>query len=225
MPKLKLFLDDLEDAPEALREHYTENPEGGFMLTFEDKLVPERKLTALQTKLDKMKDYVSPDVVTDLQTQLDAAKNEGDVETKVANRVKELQSEWATKETELTGKLSTYESQISQAAIKQALTEAASRAGVKATAIEDVLLRGNQTFKYVDGNLKAFNGAEERFHKGTEAYTPEHFMGELKKNATHLFEENVGGGAIGSIKAKPAASQQRPMSALERIQSGLASGQ
>lgn len=222
---VKIFIDSLDDAPEALRDLYVENPEGGFKLPVEEKLVPQRSLDRLQKKLDDMKDYVAPDVVTDLTTQLEAAKNEGDVDTKVANRVKELQSEWTQKETELTGKLSTYESQISQAAIKQALTEAATKAGVKATAIEDVMLRGNQVFKYVDGNLKAFNGAEERFHKGTEAYTPEHFMGELKKNATHLFEENVGGGAIGSIKAKPAASQQRPMSALERIQSGLASGQ
>lgn len=220
---ISLFIDDLDDAPDALKTLYVENPEGGFMLPIAEKLVPERKLTALQKKLDAKDDFVSLDDHQKVLDALELAKtSDDDVETKVSNRVKELQSDWETEKNGLTEKLTSYETKVSQSAIQNALTEAATKAGVRTTAIEDVLLRGGTVFKYVDGNVKAFDTkGEEKFHKGTETYTPSHWVADLKTSATHLFEENVGGGAVGGIKAKPNTSGQKTTSALDMISQGL----
>lgn len=223
MSTIKIFIDDLDDAPEALRSLYVENAEGGFKLPIEEKLVPEDKLTRVQKKLDAMKDYVKPDVLQKVKDEFEAYKADTDVDGKVTARIKELQTEWEAEKNDLTGKVSQYENQISQATIKDALTKAATAAGVKQSAIEDVLLRGNTVFKVVEGNLKAFNGAEERFHKGTEAYSPEHFMKELKTSAGHLFEESVGGGALGSVKVKP-TTQSAPSNPHDMIAQGLKQG-
>lgn len=224
---IKLFVDSLDDVNESLHSEYVENPEGGFMLSFEEKLVPERRLTALQTKLESYKSWKKPEEYTALETQLSEYEKkvqelsaDTDIESKVSTRVGELKNEWETEKSTLMEQLNQYRSKEERSILKDAVTSAATKLGVRSSAIEDVLLRSSNVFKVVEGKLKAFDAdGNEKFFKGDKEYTPESWLSEIKPSATHLFEESVGGGAVGGIKSKPTIN--KAASPRDLIQQGI----
>ena len=224
---IKLFVDSLDDVNESLRDEYVENPQGGFMLTFEEKLVPERRLTDLQKKIEQYKTWKKPEEYSNLEKQLqenlkkiEELSADTDVESKVSSRVGELKAEWETEKTSLLEKINHYQVKEERSILRDAVTNAATKLGVRSSAIEDVLLRSSNVFKVVDGKLKAFdNEGNEKFFKGDKEYTPESWLNEIKPVASHLFEDTVGGGAIGGTKPRP--THHKATSARDLIQQGL----
>lgn len=218
---IKLFVDSLDDVSEALKAEYISNPEGGYMLSFDEKLVPERKLTKLQADLDKKKDWVDPTVHSALQTKYDTDIANTDVEAKVSDRVKELKSEWENEKTELTKTVDTYKSKEERAILREAIQTAATKTGVRAAALEDVMNRSGSVFKVVEGKVKAFDDqGNEKFYKGDKEYTPDLWLNDIKPQAGFLFEESVGGGAQGSLRTRPSNAGAKK-TALDNFAAGL----
>lgn len=208
MTHLKINVDSLDTVPEAVRSFYKESDDGGFTLQIADPLIHQNKYDSLKKKFDARQDWVAPTALNELQSKYDAlSKSVGNVDELVTNRVKDLQQEWNTKEQDYTGKIKTYEDRFNSVVLKEAIIKASGAHGVRPSASDDILNRAQSVFKVVDGNVKAFDSkGEERFHKGTEAYTPDVWLKELKSTADHLFEANTGGGATGNVMSRPTTS-------------------
>ena len=76
------------------------------------------------------------------------------------------------------------------------MRDGAAKSGVRAGAVEDVLLRARQVFKVVEGKAVAFDGDRQLFGPTGDPLTvPEYISGKLAEAAPHLFEQSQGGGA------------------------------
>jgi hypothetical protein len=70
------------------------------------------------------------------------------------------------------------------------------KAGVRETAVEDVLLRARTIFRVVDGRAVPYNGDEIVY--GKDGTTPQgigEWLADQATKAPHLFKETKGGGA------------------------------
>jgi hypothetical protein len=84
------------------------------------------------------------------------------------------------------------------------ITVIAAEAGVRSSAMEDVMLRGRGMFRVENGKAVAYD-QEGRAIYGDDAVTPlsmKEWIGKLTENAPHLFEASTG------------AATQQPSSAL-----------
>lgn len=80
--------------------------------------------------------------------------------------------------------------------IDNAVRDAAAKSGVRAGAVDDVLLRARQVFKVQDGKAVAFDGDKQLFGSTGDPLTvAEYINGKLVEAAPHLFEPSQGGGA------------------------------
>jgi hypothetical protein len=215
---LKSMIDALTDVPEALREHYTPR-DGKFVLAAEG-LVPAARVAefrdnniALTKKLEELTtrfDGVDPDVFRDLSAKALEARGKklidaGKVDELVAERVGAMKTEHDKVVTGLTAKQAALTGQLEGLVIDGALRDAASKAGVRPTAIDDVLLRGRSVFKLQDGRAVPMDGDKPIYGKSGDPMPIAEWVGGLSASAPHLFEASTGGGARGASPGGGAA--------------------
>ena len=85
--------------------------------------------------------------------------------------------------------------------IDEAISNEATKRGLRPTARPDITARARTTFKLVNGVPQAFesDGQTARMGKdGTSPMTLAEWVDALVSDAPHLFEANAGGGAAGS---------------------------
>jgi hypothetical protein len=142
-----------------------------------------------------------------LQTEAEKVRgkkmlDEGKVQELVNEQVAAMKKDHDKQILKLTGERDTYRTTAERAMVDGALQSAAVAAGVKKTALLDVLLRGKQVYRLDGGNVVAFDGDKQKFSK--DGQTPL-AMGEwlegLREEAGHLFEPSTGGGANGGVRA------------------------
>ena len=93
--------------------------------------------------------------------------------------------------------------------IKNALRDAASRAGVRAAAIEDVLARANGLFTLDDeGEVIRRDRDGDLVLQDGKPYSPKDFMTELKEKAPHFWPESKGAGLTGNTSGLGKDAQQ-----------------
>lgn len=207
---IKAVVDDINAVPEVLRGFYAEQ-DGKFTLTV-DGLVPKARLDEFRTNnitlaqerdaLRQQFDGIDPAVARELLAKAQAEKDKklidaGKVDELVAQRVDAMRKDFESQLTGETTKSQKLQSQLENLLIDGAIRDAAAKAGVRASAVEDVLLRGRTVFKLVDGKAVPMQGDQPIFGKTGDAMGMDEWVAGLTTNAPHLFEPNRGGGAAG----------------------------
>ena len=92
------------------------------------------------------------------------------------------------------------ERRLADLLVNQGAIAAASKRGLRATAIPDLALRARGAFKVINGNAVAVNadGTPRVGKDGVSPMTFDEWTDVLVTEAPHLFETNSGGGAAGS---------------------------
>lgn len=205
---LKARIKSLSEVPEALQGFYTEQ-NGEFVLAV-DGMVSKEKLdefrdnnVALKRQaeelaaklqgvdLDKYRELVDREQKERDKKLIDAGQFEQLLNERTAAMKADFEKQVKAMSDEK-GKLS---GQLEGLLIDNAIREAAAKSGVRATAVDDVLLRGRAMFKLVDGKATAMNGDSPQFGKDGNPLGISEWVSGLTDAAPHLFEPSNGGGA------------------------------
>jgi hypothetical protein len=209
--KLKYRVKTLAEVPEAFHSLYIEK-DGEFVLEVDgavskDKLDEFRDTNiALKRERDELTAKygdIDPDKYREL-SDLDRRQREkklidaGKVDELVAERVNAMKSDFEKQLAALGGEKSKLTTQLEGLVIDNAIRDAATKAGVRSTAVDDVLLRGRSLFKLQDGRAVPMEGDKPIFGKSGDPMDIGEWVGTLTEKAPHLFESSSGGGAKGS---------------------------
>jgi hypothetical protein len=208
---LKFIYEKKDEIPEGFEAHYTES-NGKWVLECEG-AVPKAKLdefrannTELKKQLDVFKD-VDAEKYAELlgkEKAMDAADatNAEKVEALVTKRIEALKADHEKQVAELTAANETATKRLTTLTIDQALTAAGTAAGLRPTAVTDMLGRARAIWKLDDdGNPIAVDEkGEKAYGKTGNALTMAEYLESLATDAPHLFEENKGGGSSGGGK-------------------------
>jgi hypothetical protein len=206
---LQAVVDTIDAVPEPARALYAEK-DGKFHLQFEG-MAPVAKVKefrdnniALKKQLDdlaKKFDGIDPAKVRDLQEQARKVQEgeliaAGKIDDLLQQRIAPMQAEHAKALKAAQEKAGALEQHLNALLIDGAIRDAAGQAGVRATAIDDVLLRGRATFKIVDGKAVPMDGDKVIFSGKTGEPMPVgEWIAGLTERAPHLFEPSQGGGS------------------------------
>lgn len=210
---LKAILDSLDGLSDELKKLYVQK-DGKFHLDVEG-VVPKDRLDEfrnnnieLKKQLDeitgKYKD-IDPEQVRELLKQDKALKEKklldaGKVEELLEERTKAMKADYDTKIKALTEKDEKATSQLERLLVDNTIQAEAVKAGVRETAMEDVLLRGRSRYKVQDGKAVPVS-PDGKIIYGKDGTSPEsmtEWLGGLSSAAPHLFNPSTGGGANGS---------------------------
>ena len=122
----------------------------------------------------------------------------GEVEKVLENRVKGLKAEWDKQVTALNSERESLNARLTAIQIDQGVVAAATRRGLRPTALMDITARARSVFKLVNGAPRAFEADGQNVRYGRDGVTPmtlEEWVDAQVSDAPHLFESNAGGGA------------------------------
>lgn len=205
---LKAFVDSLDDVDENLRGLYAER-DGKYALTVEG-MVPKDRLDEfrnnnldLKRQIEDMQERfkgIDPETARELATKAAKERDKklidaGKVDELVSERVKAMQSDFEKNLKAVSSERDGMRQQLEGLLIDTAIRDAAAKAGVRATAVEDVLLRGRSTFRLVEGKAAAMDGDKQIFGKNGDPVTIDEWVSDLIDRAPHLFEQSQGGGS------------------------------
>lgn len=156
----------------------------------------------------------------------------GEVDTLINRRVEEvlaakqreidaIKSDYEEKIGGLNDNLTNYDTQLSKMLVDNEITKIAADAGVRSSAMEDVMLRGRGMFRVENGEAVAYD-QEGRAIYGDDAVTPlsmKEWIGSLTENAPHLFEASTGA-AVQQPTSTPITNNSE-VTGLESILAGL----
>lgn len=218
---LKFQVDDIETVDEAHRSLYKE-VDGKFQLDVEgasskakidsfrnNNIELQKELDTIKTQINGLDlDRFKP-MFEHYQTQIQKAEDEktkeliknGNIDELVALRSERMKQEFETQLSQSVQQSNKFRKQLEEAKINAELTRAATAKGVRSTAIDDVLLRGKQTFSLNDeGEVVAMKGDQVVYNKDNKPLTIDEYIGDLSETAPHLFESSGGGGAKNGSK-------------------------
>lgn len=122
----------------------------------------------------------------------------GELDKVVENRVKGLRSELEKQISNLTSERDALTSRLTAIQIDQGVITAATKRGLRPTALTDITARARIVFKLVNGVPRAFEADGQTVRYGRDGVTPmtlEEWVDSQVSEAPHLFESNSGGGA------------------------------
>jgi hypothetical protein len=135
----------------------------------------------------------------------------GELDKVVENRVKGLKADWDKQVTALTGERDALTSRLTAIQIDQGVMTAATKRGLRPTAIPDITSRARTVFKLVNGAPRAFEADGQTVRYGRDGVTPmtlEEWVDQQTTEAPHLFESNAGGGAASNPAGGGTGSQR-----------------
>ena len=215
---LKYRIEMREEIPAEQAALYVER-DGAFYADVEG-VVEKSKADELRAKVDefrktslaKAQEYdafkarfegIEPEEVRKLADEKRRLEEEkqlkaGEVERVWENRMKNLKAEGDKQLATVTGERDALHTQLSVIQIDQGVTNAATKRGLKPTAIPDITARARNVFKLVNGVPRAFEADGTTVRYGRDGVTPmtlEEWVDHQTTDAPHLFESNAGGGA------------------------------
>jgi hypothetical protein len=226
---LKFKVDKVEDVSEAHRPLYSKGQDGAFYLEVEG-VVAKEKLDEFRTNnielANKLKNFEGLDPVkyrelVDLQAKGElSGKSQKDIDKLINDRVTTMKTEYENQLAQLKNDNLTKESQLSILLVDNVVRDAATKAGVTGSAIDDILLRAKAVFKLVNGVPTPHDsrGSVVYGKDGTNPMLVTDWVLGLKKDAPHLFPGSSGGGAPGSRNSGVDGSK---LSAADKIRRGL----
>jgi hypothetical protein len=149
---------------------------------------------------------IDPDAVralVDEKRRLEEAQQlkAGEVDKVVESRVMGLKADWHKKLAAKTTECDALTSRLTAVEIDQGVLTAATRRGLRPTAIPDITARARTVFKLVNGVPRAFEADGQTVRYGRDGVSPmtlEEWVDTQVSDAPHLFESNAGGGAAGN---------------------------
>lgn len=204
---LKARLKSLDEAPEAVRSLYVQQGDE-FVLPVEG-MVSKDKLDEFRNNNVDLKrqveeltskfDGVDPELFRTLNDKAEKERTKklidaGKVDEIVAERVNAAKAGFDKQLETVNTTNATLNKQLEGLLIDNAVREAATKSGVRPTAVDDVLLRSRQVFKVMDGKAVAFDGDKQLYGSTGDPLTvSEYIGGKLAEAAPHLFEASQGG--------------------------------
>jgi hypothetical protein len=218
---LKYKLKSREEVPAELQSFYVER-EGAFVLDAEG-VVEKGRVDEMRSKLDEFRttnvtllkerdelkqrfEGIDPEEVRKLTEEKRKLEEQqqikvGEVEKVVENRVKGLREDWEKKIATLTSEKQSLDARLTVIQIDQGVITAATKRGLRPTALPDITARARSIFKLVNGVPRAFEADGTTVRYGKDGVTPmtlEEWVDAQVSDAPHLFESNAGGGAAGN---------------------------
>ena len=211
---LKFKFKTREEIPAEQVSLYAER-DGAWVLDV-DGAIEKSKLDELRTnhaavskERDELKqrfDGIDPEQVRVLLTErqkMDDDKNvkAGEVEKVIEGRIKGIKADLEKQVSTLTGERDALTSRLTAIQIDQGVVTAATKRGLRATALTDITARARAVFKLVNGVPAAFESDGKSVRYGRDGLTPmtlDEWVDTQVADAPHLFESNAGGGAAGN---------------------------
>lgn len=208
---LKFKYHSKDEIPAELVALYAER-EGAWQLDV-DGVADKAKLdefrnnnTALLKQVEELKkrfEGIDPDEVRKLaeekaRLEEDKQLKAGELDKVVENRIKGLKADWDKQVATLTSEREALNARLTAIQIDQGIITAATKRGLRPTAIADITSRARTVFKLVNGAPRAFEGDGQTLRYGRDGVTPmtlEEWVDTQVADAPHLFETNAGGGA------------------------------
>jgi hypothetical protein len=205
---LKFKYQKQEDIPAELSQLYSEH-NGAFLLNV-DGAIDQTKVDdfrsenqSLLQQLDEVKkrfEGIDPDAVRALEAekqklQEQQALKAGEVEQVIESRLKPLQTAHQKQVQDLASERDSLVARLSEIQIDQGVISAASKRGLRPTAIPDITARARRVFKLHNGSPAAFDSDGKTIRPGRDGVTPmslEEWLDSQLSEAPHLFESNVG---------------------------------
>ncbi|HOF72326.1 MAG TPA: hypothetical protein PLV05_02150 [Verrucomicrobiota bacterium] len=211
---LKFKIKSKDEIPAGLEAHYVER-EGGWVLDAEGAVEKGKldefranniKLSQELAEQKKRFEGIDPEQVRKLaeeKQRLEEAQQikAGEVEKVVEARVKAARGELEKQVAAVRAERDALNVRLVTIQIDQGVVAAASKRGLRPTAIPDITARARQVFRLVNGVPLAFeaDGQTVRVGKdGSTAMTLDEWVEQQVADAPHLFESNAGGGAAGN---------------------------
>jgi hypothetical protein len=126
-------------------------------------------------------------------------------------RLKTARAEWEKQLNAVTNERDTLNTRLTAIQIDQGVITAATKRGLRPTAIPDITARARSVFKLVNGVPQAFETDGKSVRYGRDGITPmtlDEWVDAQVSDAPHLFESNAGGGAAGNGGGAAAGSQR-----------------
>ena len=119
----------------------------------------------------------------------------------VGDRIKGLRADWERQVATLTSERDALNGRLTSIQIDQGVITAATKRGLRPTAMADITARARHVFRLVNGAPRAFEADGQAVRYGKDGVTPmslEEWVDGQVAEAPHLFESNAGGGSAGS---------------------------
>jgi hypothetical protein len=201
------------EIPAALKEFYVKQADGSYTIDIDGaaegaKLAEfrdnNRVLLKENADLKKAWEGLNADEVRALMAKKDDIENakikdKGEFEKQMAERLTQVKAAHEAEKEKLTKTLGEKQSTIARLKIDAKLIEQGAQLGIRDTAHQDLLLRGQRVFSLDENdNIVASKDGKPWYDAGGELLTIEKWIGDiLKKDADHLFAPNQGGGGGG----------------------------
>ena len=161
---------------------------------------------------------IEPDQVKALMAEkqkLEEAKHlkEGEVEKLLESRTRSLKSDLEKQITGLATERDSLTARLVEIEINQGVTMAATKRGLRPSAIPDAVARARKVFQLVSGVPTAFepDGKTVRYVRyGVTPLTLDEWAEGLTTEAPHLFESSAGGGAVGNNSGGVGSVRKNP---------------
>jgi hypothetical protein len=212
---LKLRYGTKADVPAELAHLYAER-EGAWVLDIADGAVERARLDEMRdTNIGLKKQLadlqarfsgIDPDAVRKLEEEKQRLEEErqlkaGELDKVIEGRIKGLKSDWDKQVAALTSDRESLNARLTAIQIDQGVMTAATRRGLRPTALTDITSRARIVFKLVNGAPRAFEADGQTVRYGRDGVSPmtlEEWVDTQVTEAPHLFESNAGGGAAGN---------------------------
>jgi hypothetical protein len=203
-----------DEIPAELVSLYAER-EGAWQLDV-DGVTDKAKLDEFRTNnvallkqvedLKKRFDGIDPDEVRKLADEKQRLEEErqlkaGEIDKVVESRIKGLRGDWEKQVATLNSERDALNARLTAIQIDQGVITAATKRGLRPTAIADITARARNVFKLVNGGPRAFEADNQSVRYGKDGVTPmtlEEWVDTQVAEAPHLFESNAGSGGGGA---------------------------
>jgi hypothetical protein len=139
-----------------------------------------------------------------LRTATLSAEAKQELETRLEARLKNAKSEWDKQLATVTTERDALNARLTAIQIDQGVTTAATKRGLRPTAIPDITARARTVFRLVNGVPTAFESDGKTARYGKDGFTPmslDEWIETQVVDAPHLFESNAGGGGGSAAQA------------------------
>src|SRR4051812_3933009 len=209
---LKYKYQTQQEIPPEFTQLYTEH-NGGFLLNV-DGAIEQSKVDdfrsenrSLLQQLDEIKkrfEGIDPDAVRAVEAEKQKLQKQqpprpGGVEQVIESRLKPLQLTHQKQIQDLASERDALVARLSEIQIDQGVVSAATRRGLRPTAIPDITARARQVFKLHNGSPAAFDTDGKTIRPGRDGVAPlnlEEWIDSQISEAPHLFESNTGGATV-----------------------------
>ena len=150
---------------------------------------------------------LKPEEVTEI------LKKGKDLEKLVLSRTEGMRTDYEAKLKKLVDMIGQMTGRLTEVEINNATVTAATKRGLRPTAILDITARARSVFRLVDGRVLAYEQDGKSIKYGKDATTPysiDDWVEQQVTEAPHLFEPNKGAGGQGSGESAGAGAGENP---------------